>query len=235
MIASWVTTRQNWIVSAKLIWKSFSNNHQAVPRNASNYAEISYAMLIGLRTAAYFDRQLELPRARMLFQRRDAQPGGIHKKGLIFSYNRQTTNHEIIRQTGNTRDSWGRAAYAFDERKLDMLEQCYNADASMLVNITGVGEVGPFEGREAILQLVADTLASQTDVRRHVISNFFFESEGKKAARVVFPTLLFLRWKMGKSTSLSAEFTGMTSSNQTGTGKFHTDTWTWISLFDRSM
>ena len=35
--------------------------------NASNYAEISYAMLIGLRTAAYFDRQLGLPRARTLF------------------------------------------------------------------------------------------------------------------------------------------------------------------------
>jgi hypothetical protein len=85
----------------------------------------------------------------------------------------------------------GRAAYAFDERKLDMLEQCYIADASMLVNITGIGEVGPFEGREAILQLVADTLASQTDVRRHVISNFFFESEGKKAARVVSSLVVF--------------------------------------------
>ena len=78
-----------------------------------------------------------------------------------------------------------RAAYSFDERKLDVLEQCFTADASMLVDITGVGEVGPFEGREAIMQLMADTLASQTDVRRHVISNFFFESEKKKSARVI--------------------------------------------------
>jgi len=37
------------------------------PSGASDYAEISYAMLIGLRTAAYFDRKLELPRARRLF------------------------------------------------------------------------------------------------------------------------------------------------------------------------
>ncbi len=72
-----------------------------------------------------------------------------------------------------------RAAYCFDERKLDVLEQCFTVDASMLVNITGSGEVGPFEGREAILQLMSDTLAAQTDVRRHVISNFFFEAEGK--------------------------------------------------------
>jgi hypothetical protein len=55
----------------------------------------------------------------------------------------------------------------------------------MLVNITGSGEVGPFEGREAIMQLMSDTLAAQTDVRRHVISNFFFEAERKKAATIV--------------------------------------------------
>jgi len=34
---------------------------------ATDYAEISYAMLIGLRTAAYFDKRLGLPRARGLF------------------------------------------------------------------------------------------------------------------------------------------------------------------------
>jgi len=37
------------------------------PVRARAYAEISYAMLIGLRTAAYFDEQLGLPRARRLF------------------------------------------------------------------------------------------------------------------------------------------------------------------------
>jgi hypothetical protein len=84
-----------------------------------------------------------------------------------------------------------RAAYSFDERNLDMLEQCFTADAGMLVDITGIGEVGPFQGREAIMQLMSDTLAAQTDVRRHVISNFFFESEGKKAARVVSSLVVF--------------------------------------------
>ncbi len=78
-----------------------------------------------------------------------------------------------------------RAAYGFDQRKLDVLKQCFTVDASMLVNITGSGEVGPFEGREAIMQLMSDTLAAQTDVRRHVISNFFFEAEGNSAATVV--------------------------------------------------
>ena len=84
-----------------------------------------------------------------------------------------------------------RAAYSFDERNMDMLEQCFTPDAGMLVDITGIGEVGPFQGREAIMQLMSDTLAAQTDVRRHVISNFFFESEGKKAARVVSSLVVF--------------------------------------------
>ena len=78
-----------------------------------------------------------------------------------------------------------RAAYSFDERQLDVLESCYTTDASMLVNITGTGEVGPFEGRDAIMGLVSATLDAQTDVRRHVISNMFFESEGEIEARVV--------------------------------------------------
>ncbi len=78
-----------------------------------------------------------------------------------------------------------RAAYCFDERKLDVLGQCFTVAASMLLNITGSGEVGPFEGREAIMQLMSDTAAAQTDVRRHVISNFFFEAEGNRAATVV--------------------------------------------------
>ena len=78
-----------------------------------------------------------------------------------------------------------RAAYYFDERKLEELAGCFTRKASMLVNITGVGEVGPFDGRDAIMQLMSDTLATQTDVRRHVVSNFFYEAEDKKAATVV--------------------------------------------------
>jgi len=84
-----------------------------------------------------------------------------------------------------------RAAYSFDERKMDMLEQCFIPAATMLVNITGTGEVGPFQGRDAIMQLMADTLAAQTDVRRHVISNFIFESEGENAATVISSLVVF--------------------------------------------
>lgn len=78
-----------------------------------------------------------------------------------------------------------RAAYYFDERRLRELGACFASDARMLVHIAGSGDVGPFQGREAIMKLMSDTLASQTDVRRHVISNFFFEAEAEERATVI--------------------------------------------------
>lgn len=61
----------------------------------------------------------------------------------------------------------------------------------MLVRIAGVGDVGPFEGREAIMKLMSDTLAAQTDVRRHVISNFMFEDEAEESATVLSSVVVF--------------------------------------------
>ena len=78
-----------------------------------------------------------------------------------------------------------RAAYSFDQHDLDMLEQCFVEDANMLVNIADGQTFGPFEGREAIMQLMKGTLDAQTDTRRHIISNFIFETEGDQNAIVL--------------------------------------------------
>lgn len=70
-----------------------------------------------------------------------------------------------------------RSAYAFDEQQLDMLEACFTEDAVFSIRIAGGDMVGPFTGREDIMNLYRSSLESQTDVRRHVVSNIFFESE----------------------------------------------------------
>ena len=70
-----------------------------------------------------------------------------------------------------------RSAYAFDEKDLDMLEACFTEDAAFSIQITGAELMGPFEGREAIMTLYRDSLAVQTDVRRHVTTNIFFQRE----------------------------------------------------------
>ena len=68
-----------------------------------------------------------------------------------------------------------RAAYAYDERDVPMLENCFSPAASFSMRIAGGDLVGPFEGRESIMGLMTGSMAEQTDVRRHVISNIFFE------------------------------------------------------------
>ena len=40
---------------------------ESIPDKAEDTAEIGYSMLIGLRTAAFFDSRLKLSRARRLF------------------------------------------------------------------------------------------------------------------------------------------------------------------------
>ncbi len=83
-----------------------------------------------------------------------------------------------------------RVAYCFDARDLEGIKSCFAPDANMLVNIAGGQTFGPFEGRDAIMDLMSGTLAAQTDTRRHIICDIFFESEGEREAVVVSTLLL---------------------------------------------
>lgn len=85
----------------------------------------------------------------------------------------------------------GRSAYALDERDLAMLEACFAKDGVMSLRIAGGDLVGPFEGREAIMKLMRDSMDAQSDKRRHVVSNIFFESMSESAATVISNLSLF--------------------------------------------
>jgi 3-phenylpropionate/cinnamic acid dioxygenase small subunit len=69
----------------------------------------------------------------------------------------------------------GRAAYAYDDSNIKLLEASFSENASFTMRIAGGDLVGPFEGRVAIIALMTKSMAEQTDVRRHIISNIFFE------------------------------------------------------------
>ena len=74
-----------------------------------------------------------------------------------------------------------RVAYAYDQRDLPGLAECFTPDARFSLHIAGAEPMAPFEGREAIMTLYRDAMAAQTDVRRHVISNPFFIESGIEA------------------------------------------------------
>jgi hypothetical protein len=80
----------------------------------------------------------------------------------------------------------GRAAWGYDENDVDLIAAQFTENASMTLRIGREGDlIGPFEGREAIRRLHADSLAAQTDQRRHNISNLWVEKETADEATVV--------------------------------------------------
>ena len=78
-----------------------------------------------------------------------------------------------------------RSAYALDERDVDMLQDTFTSDASFVIAIAGVADEVTFEGRDAIMGLMRDSMAAQTDKRRHVVSNLFFEVAANDRAEVI--------------------------------------------------
>ena len=95
-----------------------------------------------------------------------------------------------------------RAAYAYDERDVAMLESCFATQASFSMRIAGGDLVGPFEGREAIMGLMNGSMAEQTDVRRHVVSNIFFDP--REAEPTVVSNLTLFSTEDGAIQLLSA-------------------------------
>jgi 3-phenylpropionate/cinnamic acid dioxygenase small subunit len=96
----------------------------------------------------------------------------------------------------------GRAAYAYDERDMNALHACFSSGAVMSMRIAGGDLIGPFEGRDAIMKLMADSMAQQHDVRRHVVSNIFFELDGEQVVAV--SNLTLVSTADGKATLLAA-------------------------------
>lgn len=63
-----------------------------------------------------------------------------------------------------------RYSYAYDTPDLDLMETLFTSDAVFRLVIAG-GDPIVFETREAIMKLMRDSLAGQSDQRRHVNSN----------------------------------------------------------------
>ena len=81
----------------------------------------------------------------------------------------------------------GKASWGYDEADPDLIASCFAEDARMSLRIGRDGQlVGPFEGRAAIRALHADSIAAQTDQRRHNISNLWFEKESADERAPIF-------------------------------------------------
>ena len=75
-----------------------------------------------------------------------------------------------------------RYGWAFDERRLDQLVDCFTEDGIWEGSVMGIDSYGPFIGRQEIHNFMAAFFPAQRDQRRHQFSNFVIEFEGADRA-----------------------------------------------------
>jgi nuclear transport factor 2 (NTF2) superfamily protein len=61
--------------------------------------------------------------------------------------------------------------WGYDERDRDLLGGCFTDDGSWEGHVMGTDRVGPFTGRDAVVEFLTDFWDDQTDQRRHIFTN----------------------------------------------------------------
>jgi hypothetical protein len=88
------------------------------------------------------------------------------------------------------RESALRYSYAYDERRLDVLRSLLTEDAKFSISISGT-DAQSVEGRETVVDWLADIMESQDDQRRHVVSNVIIENLSADEAVIVTYLAIF--------------------------------------------
>lgn len=77
-----------------------------------------------------------------------------------------------------------RYCWAYDERRAEQLADCFTEDGVWEGSVTAEEKIGPFDGRERIIEWLTGFWPYQHDQRRHVLSNFLIDSRSAEAAEV---------------------------------------------------
>jgi len=83
-----------------------------------------------------------------------------------------------------------RYCWAYDERRADLLTDCFTEDAVWEGTVAGVQRVGPLSGREKILAWLTEFWPHQHHQPRHVLLNTVIEERSETHARTLSYLLL---------------------------------------------
>ncbi len=79
----------------------------------------------------------------------------------------------------NTIYKW---SHGYDSANMLLMEECLTEDTELTIRVGDGSITGPFVGKGSVMQLFRDSLASQSDQRRHVTTNsYVFKEEGPSA------------------------------------------------------
>lgn len=84
-----------------------------------------------------------------------------------------------------------RYCWAFDERRADLLAECFTTDAVWQASVMAETRVGPFVGHAAVQEWLGRFWDHQRDQRRHLILNFIVEDlQGDEATALAYLLLM---------------------------------------------
>lgn len=95
-----------------------------------------------------------------------------------------------------------RYSIAYDDNDMAEMADTFTDDAVLTMRIADGDLIGPFEGKEAVMKLMTDSLAGQDDQRRHVTTNMVVRKETDDSA-VVSSYLTLIQVKDGAAKVLS--------------------------------
>ena len=81
-------------------------------------------------------------------------------------------------------ETLNRYAWGYDSRDLDLMGGSFAVNGSFDIQLAGNDGWGPFQGRQAIVEWLAEIMQSQTDQRRHCVTNIIFREIGETTALV---------------------------------------------------
>jgi len=97
-----------------------------------------------------------------------------------------------------------RYCWAYDERRIDRLRDCFTPDAIWEGTVLGQVSIGPFEGRDAIVDWLSKFWPHQRDQRRHMLLNTIVEEQ----TAVTATTLSYLLLMASTGEAVSVESMG---------------------------
>jgi hypothetical protein len=68
-----------------------------------------------------------------------------------------------------------RYGWAYDERDRELFTDCFTEDVVWEGNVMGIAPVGPFIGRQAVVDFNCDFWPVQSDQRRHIFTNVIID------------------------------------------------------------
>ena len=81
-------------------------------------------------------------------------------------------------------ETLNRYAWGYDSRDLTLMGNSFAVEGSFDIQLEGSEGWGPYKGRQAIVDWLAEIMESQTDQRRHCVTNIIFREIGASTALV---------------------------------------------------